>query len=80
MERKIELIATLTAFLAVLYILINQSNQIQKLQADCMLQGGDIAKDSIQQELTRYQLALEMLKEEDSVAADKFETLLYKFE
>lgn len=80
MERKIELIATLTAFLAVLYILINQSNQIQKLQTDCMIGGGDIAKDSIQQELTRYQLALEMLKEEDSVAADKFETLLYKFE
>ncbi len=80
MERKIETLLTLSFIVGILVIVINQGYTLRKMQADCMIGGGDIAKDSIQQELTRYQLALEMLKEEDSVAADKFETLLYKFE
>jgi hypothetical protein len=73
----IERTLTAIAFVGILYIVINQGITLRKMQADCMIEGGDIARDSIQQELTRYQLALEMLKEEDSSAADKFETLLY---
>lgn len=80
MEKKVETLLTLSFIVGILVIVINQGYTLRKMQADCMIGGGDIAKDSIQQELTRYQLALEMLKEEDSVAADKFETLLYKFE
>ena len=80
MEKKVETLLTLSFIVGILVIVINQGFTLRKMQADCMIGGGDIAKDSIQQELTRYQLALEMLKEEDSVAADKFETLLYKFE
>lgn len=80
MEKKVETLLTLSFIVGILVIVINQGYTLRQMQADCMIQGGDIARDSIQQELTRYQLALEMLKEEDSVAADKFETLLYKFE
>ncbi|NBW33718.1 MAG: hypothetical protein EBR30_01535 [Cytophagia bacterium] len=80
MEKKIETLLTLSFIVGILVIVIDQGYTLRKMQADCMIQGGDIARDSIQRELTRYQLALEMLKEEDSVAADKFQTLLYKFE
>ncbi len=73
----VEHVLTLIAFVGIIYIVINQGITLRKMEADCMIEGGDIAKDSVIQELTRYQLALEMLKEEDSSAADKFETLLY---
>ena len=73
----IERVLTFIALVTILYIVINQGITLRKMQADCMIEGGDIAKDSLIQELTRYQLALDMLKDEDPKAADAFETILY---
>ncbi len=80
MKKNLEFYLTLIALVIVIYVVYKTGERVRQMEANCMLQGGDIARDSIQQELTRYQLALEMLKEEDSDAADKFETILYKFE
>ena len=67
-----------------------QQKELSKLRAEQKIEvvvGGDIEKanliDSLQNELfvqgtivTRYETALELLKEEDKKAADKFELIL----
>jgi len=76
-SETLERTLTAIAFIGIVYIVINQNITLRKMEADCMIEGGDIAKDSLIQELTRYQLALDMLKDEDPKAADALETLLY---
>lgn len=73
----VERVLTLIAFVGIIYIVINQGITLRKMEADCMIEGGDIAKDSLIQELTRYQLTLDMLKEENPEAATAFESILY---
>ena len=64
-----------------------QRSQIKELKNQQFIQGGDIQKaniiDSLENELfvqqkivARYEITLELLKEEDKKAADKFELIL----
>lgn len=95
MKQVIERIQTglfVAGILIAILVIRDQRNTIQKYrEGDTMLQGGDIAKqqyiDSIQNELfiqstnvTRYEIALDRLKENDSVAASKFEKALSNIE
>lgn len=78
-------------FLAI-YVIRDQRKTIEEYKAGAgMLEGGDIAKaqyiDSIQNELfiqttnvTRYEIALDRLKEEDSIAGKKYEDILFTIE
>ena len=79
-----------TGAVSVLLICYLQQKELSKLRAQQKVEvvvGGDIQKantiDSLQSELfvqqtivTRYEVALELLKEEDKKAADKFELIL----
>ncbi len=79
-----------TGAVAVLVVCYFQQRELSKLRAEQKIEvvmGGDIQKantiDSLQSELfvqqtivTRYEVALELLKEEDKKAADKFELIL----
>ena len=79
-----------TGAVAVLVVSYFQQKELSKLRAEQKIEvvvGGDIEKanliDSLQNELfvqgtivTRYETALELLKEEDKKAADKFELIL----
>jgi hypothetical protein len=79
-----------TGAVAVLVICFLQQRELSKLRAEQKIEvvmGGDIQKantiDSLQSELfvqetivARYETALELLKEEDKKAADKFELIL----
>jgi hypothetical protein len=79
-----------TGAVSVLLICYLQQKELSKLRAQQKVEvvvGGDIQKantiDSLQSELfvqqtivTRYETALELLKEEDKKAADKFELIL----
>lgn len=79
-----------TGALAVLVVCYFQQKELNKLRAGQKVEvvvGGDIQKaniiDSLESELfvqetivTRYETALELLKEEDKKAADKFELIL----
>lgn len=79
-----------TGAVSVLLICFLQQKELSKLRAEHKMEvvvGGDIQKantiDSLQSELfvqqtivTRYETALELLKEEDKKAADKFELIL----
>ena len=79
-----------TGAVAVLVVCYFQQKELSKLRAEQKIEvvvGGDIQKantiDSLQSELfvqetivTRYETALELLKEEDKKAADKFELIL----
>ena len=79
-----------TGAVAVLVVCYFQQKELSKLRAEQKIEvvvGGDIQKanliDSLQNELfvqgtivTRYETALELLKEEDKKAADKFELIL----
>ena len=79
-----------TGAVAVLVICYFQQRELSKLRAEQKVEvliGGDIQKanliDSLESELfvqqtivTRYEVALELLKEEDKKAADKFELIL----
>ena len=79
-----------TGAVAVLVICYFQQRELTKLRAEQKIEvvvGGDIQKantiDSLESELfvqqtivTRYETALELLKEEDKKAADKFELIL----
>jgi hypothetical protein len=79
-----------TGAVAVLVVCYFQQKELSKLRAEQKIEvvvGGDIEKantiDSLQNELfiqetivTRYEVALELLKEEDKKAADKFELIL----
>ena len=79
-----------TGAVAVLIVCYLQQKELSKLRAEQKIEvvvGGDIEKantiDSLQNELfvqgtivTRYETALELLKEEDKKAADKFELIL----
>ena len=79
-----------TGAVSVLLICYLQQKELSKLRAQQKVEvvvGGDIQKantiDSLQSELfvqqtivTRYETALELLKEEDKKAGDKFELIL----
>lgn len=79
-----------TGAVSVLLICFLQQKELSKLRAEQKMEvvvGGDIQKantiDSLQSELfvqqtivTRYEVALELLKEADKKAADKFELIL----
>ena len=79
-----------TGAVAVLVVCYFQQKELSKLRSEQKIEvvmGGDIQKantiDSLQSELfvqqtivTRYEVALELLKEEDKKAADKFELTL----
>ena len=79
-----------TGAVAVLVICYFQQKELSKLRAEQKIEvvvGGDIQKantiDSLESELfvqqtivTRYEVALELLKEEDKKAAEKFELIL----
>ena len=79
-----------TGAVAVLVVCYFQQKELSKLRAEQKIEvvvGGDIEKanliDSLQNELfvqgtivTRYETALELLKEKDKKAADKFELIL----
>ena len=79
-----------TGAVAVLVVCYFQQKELSKLRAEQKIEvvvGGDIQKantiDSLESELfvqqtivTRYEVALELLKEEDKKAADKFELIL----
>ena len=90
MKKYINPILSLGTAAALLGAIYFQTQQIDGLKKQLELQpvaGGDIQKaetiDSLQSELfvqqtivTRYEVALELLKEEDKAAADKFELIL----
>jgi len=79
-----------TGAVAVLIVCYFQQKELSKLRAEQKIEvvvGGDIQKantiDSLKSELfvqqtivTRYETALELLKEEDKKAGDKFELIL----
>jgi hypothetical protein len=79
-----------TGAIAVLVVCYFQQKELSKLRSEQKIEvvmGGDIQKantiDSLQSELfvqqtivTRYEVALELLREEDKKAADKFELIL----
>lgn len=79
-----------TGAVAVLVICFLQQRELSKLRAQQKMEvvvGGDIQKakiiDSLESELfvqqtivARYEVALEILKEDDKKAADKFESIL----
>ena len=79
-----------TGAVAVLVICYFQQRELTKLRAEQKIEvvvGGDIQKantiDSLESELfvqqtivTRYEVALELLREEDKKAAEKFELIL----
>ena len=72
---------------ALICIIAYQGLIIQDYQEASMLQGGDIQKAELQdsvRELSitvkRYELALDFLRDKDSVAAFKFENELYTIE
>ena len=79
-----------TGAVAVLVVCYFQQKELSKLRAEQKIEvvvGGDIQKantiDSLESELfvqqtivTRYEVALELLKEEDKKAAEKFELIL----
>jgi len=79
-----------TGAVAVLVVCYFQQKELSKLRSEQKIEvvmGRDIQKantiDSLQSELfvqqtivTRYEVALELLKEEDKKAADKFELIL----
>jgi len=88
--QKYQKAITGTGAIAVLVICYFQQKELSKLRAEQKIEvvvGGDIEKantiDSLESELfvqqtivTRYEVALELLKEEDKKAADKFELIL----
>lgn len=95
MKQVIERIQTglfVAGILIAILVIRDQRNTIQKYrEGDTMLQGGDITKqqyiDSIQNELfiqstnvTRYEIALDRLREQDSIAANKFDKALSNIE
>ena len=49
----IESVLTGTALEAILYIIINQGITLRKMQADCMIEGGDIYKAQLIDSLQR---------------------------
>jgi len=70
-----------------LLLTAQQRSQIKELKSQQFIQGGDIQKaniiDSLESELfvqqkivARYEMTLELLKEKDKNAADKFELIL----
>lgn len=67
------------------FFYLKQSDELKKCQTDTYsLQGGDISKANLQDSLfllktslDRYEIALELLKDRDSMSASKFENILY---
>ena len=77
---------TLLSLITLTFYYLKQSDELKKCQTDkYSLEGGDIEKDSLRTELFiektkngRYEITLEILRERDSSAAQKFEDILYK--
>ncbi len=77
-----------TGAVAVLVICYFQQKELAKLRSEQKIEvlgGGDIQKQELQDSLFilqnnlgRYEMTLEILKEEDSLSAQKFEDILYK--
>ena len=77
-----------TGAVSVLLICYFQQKELAKLRSEQKIEvlgGGDIQKQELQDSLFilqnnlgRYEMALEILKEEDSLSAQKFENILYK--
>jgi hypothetical protein len=77
-----------TGALTVLVICYFQQKELAKLRSEQKIEvlgGGDIQKEELkdslfilQTNLGRYEMALEILKEEDILAAQKFEQILHK--
>jgi hypothetical protein len=77
-----------TGALAVLVICYFQQKELTKLRSEQnveVLGGGDIQKEELrdslfilQSNLGRYEMALEILREDDSLSAQKFEQILDK--
>ena len=73
------------AFLGLLVNYLKLQDELVKCKTDkYSIQGGDIRLSELHDSLFimninlgRYEIALDMLKEEDSVAAQKFENILY---
>lgn len=64
-------------------ILVYQNKELKQCRLEG-LQGGDIVKGELQDSLTavatelgKYEMAFELFKKEDSLAANKFEDILY---
>ena len=79
------LVVAILAFMSLLVHYLNQQEELKKCQTDkYSLSGGNISTSELRDSLFimstnlgRYEIALEMLREEDSVAAQKFENILY---
>jgi hypothetical protein len=84
-ETKFYLVVVTLAFLGLLVNYLNVKEELIKCQTDkYSLPGGDVSATELNDSLFilstnlgRYEIALDMLKEEDSVAAQKFENILY---
>ena len=69
----------------VTFFYFQQNDELKKCQTNnYSLEGGDIRKSELQDSLFnlqttvgRYEMALEILKEKDSISAQKFEYILY---
>lgn len=77
---------TLLALITLTFYYLKQNDELKKCQTDnYSLEGGDISKAELQDSLfilqtnlMRYEIAHDLLKERDSLAAQKFEDILYK--
>ena len=86
--KKLQDIVYFLLVVVLIAIIAYQGQTIQDYKTEAsMLQGGDIQKAELQdsvKELSitvkRYELALDFLRDKDSVAADKFENELYTIE
>ena len=80
------IVITLLALITLTFYYLKQNDELKKCQTDkYSFEGGDIEKDSLRTELFiektkngRYEITLEILRERDSSAAQKFEDILYK--
>jgi hypothetical protein len=79
------LVIVTLSFLGLLVNYLNLQDELTKCKTDkYSIQGGDIRLNDLHDSLFilttnlgRYEIALDILKEEDSVAAQKFENILY---
>ena len=84
MKKYINAILTLSSVLVLFYIIYDQNKQINAYKEQIKLYDGiDQTMESIKTEsfqfhliADRYDIALELLREQDSVAAAKFERIL----
>ena len=81
---KFYIVSLLIGFTVLSIRCINLTDELKKCQTDNYhVNGGDIKKEELQDslfilqsELGRYEMTLEILKEDDSLSAQKFEKIL----